>query len=138
MAAKPLNWDEGKTILVPATNTTAFVKGGMCIYTSGLLDVAVAGGNVPIRLVVAETVTTTSSGQLVKCWPTEGVLYEVDTDDAWSTVDQGTLCDVATVSTLNPDASTDDLFFIVKGVGTAEGTGKNLKVIGYFSQANET
>lgn len=135
MACKPLNYEEGKVLLVPATNSTTFTKGGMCIYTSGLLDVAVAGGGVPIRAVAAETITTTSSGQLVKVWPTEGVLYECDTDAVWSTVDQGTLCDIATVSTLDPDASADDIFFIVKGVGVAE-TGT--KVQGYFSQANET
>lgn len=135
MACRPINWDEGKTILVPATNSTTFTKGGMCIYTSGLLDVAVGGGGVPIRAVVAETVTTTSSGQLVKVWPTEGVLFECDTDAVWSIVDQGTLCDIATVATLDPDASSDDIFFIIKGVGTAE---TDTKVIGYFSQANET
>src|SRR3990167_7543101 len=135
MACRPINYDEGKTIFVPATNTTTFTKGGMCIYTSGLLDVAVAGGGVPIRAVVAKTVTTTSSGQLVEVWPTEGVLYECDCDAVWSTVDQGTLCDIATVATLDPDASSDDIFFIVKGVGVAE---TDTKVIGYFSQANET
>lgn len=135
MALRPLNWEEGKVLLVPATNATTFTKGGMCIYTSGLLDVAVAGGGVPIRAVAAETVLTTVSGQLVAVWPTDGVLYEGDCDAAWSTVDQGTLCDIATVATLDPDASADDIFFIVKGVGVAE-TGT--KVIGYFSQANET
>lgn len=135
MACRPINYDEGKTIFVPATNTTTFTKGGMCIYTSGLLDVAVAGGGVPIRAVVAKTVTTTSSGQLVEVWPTEGVLYECDCDAVWSTVDQGTLCDIASVSTLDPDASADDIFFIVKGIGVAE-TGTVVQ--GYFSQANET
>lgn len=135
MAARPINWDEGKVILVPATTAIAFTKGDMCVYTSGYLDEAADGGGVPIRFVAAETVTTTSNGQLVKCWPTEGVLYEVDCDGVWSVVDQGTLCDVATEATLNPDASADDLFFIVKGVGTAE---TDTKVIGYFSQANET
>lgn len=122
-------------IFVPATNAVAFVKGGMCIYTSGLLDVAVAGGGVPIRAIAAETVTTTSSGQLVKVIPTEGVLFEGDCDAVWSTVDQGTLCDIATVATLDPDASADDIFFIVKGIGVAE-TGTVVQ--GYFSQANET
>lgn len=135
MAARPINWDEGKVLLVPAKNAITFVKGDMLIYTSGLLDEAADGGNVPIRFVAAETKTPTADGQLLKVWPTVGVLYEVDCDDVWSVVDQGTLCDVATEATLNPDASTDDLFFVVAGVGTAEvGT----KVIGYFSQANET
>ena len=135
MAARPLNWDESKTLLVPAKDAITFVKGDMLVYTTGLVDEAADGGGVPIRFVAAETKTPTADGQLLHCWPTEGVLYEVDCDAVWSTVDQGTLCDIATEATLDPDASADDIFFIVKGVGVAE-TGT--KVVGYFSQANET
>lgn len=135
MACNPLNYDEGKVLLVPATSGETFVKGDMCSVTSGLLVEAGDGVNTPIRYVAAETVTPSANGQLVKVWPTLGVLFQCDCDAVWSTVDQGTLCDVATEATLDPDASTDDLFFIVKGVGTAE---SGTQVIGYFSQANET
>lgn len=138
MSARPINYEEGKTLLVPATNSEAFTKGQMLTYSSGLLTAAAGGQGTDVEFVSASAVTTTVSGQLIPVWPTRGVLYEVDTDAAWSTVDQGTLCDLASATTLDPDASADDLFFIIKGVGTAEGTGENLKVIGFFNHANET
>lgn len=131
MAARPINYDEGKVLLVPATNSEAFTKGEMLTYSSGLVTAAASGQGTDVELVSASTVTTTSSGQLIPCWPTRGVLYEVDTDAVWSIVDQGTYCDLASATTLDPDASADDLFFIIKGVGTAE---TDTKVIGSFVQ----
>ena len=135
MAVIPLNYEEAHVLEVPATASETFVKGDMCSVTSGLLVEAADGVGTPIRFVAAETITPAANGDMVKVWPTEGVLFIADCDAVWSTVDQGTLCDVATEATLNPDATADDLFFIVKGVGVAE-TGT--KVIGFFSQANET
>ncbi len=129
MAARPLNWDEGKVLLVPCTNSTTLAKGEMLSYTSGLLVAASGGQGGDVEFVSASAITTTSAGQLIPVWPTRGVLYEVDTDAAWSTVDQGTYCDLASSTTLDPDASSDDLFFIVKGIGTAE---TDTVVVGYF------
>lgn len=139
MAFRPLNWDEGKTLLVPATNSTTFTKGNALVYASGLLDNAASSTAKDVYFVAAETVTTTSSGQLIRVWPTVEVLYEADTDDVWSVVDQGTLADLAGAGTVNPDASTHDLFYIIRGVGNAEGSAaQNLKVVGYFVHSNET
>ena len=135
MPIRPLNYDEGKVILVPATNSEAFTKGQMLTYSSGLVTAAAGAQGNDVWVISASAITTTSSGQLIPCWPTVGILFEGDTDAVWSTVDQGTLCDLASATTLDPDASADDLFFIVKGVGTAE---VDTKVIGFFSQANET
>ena len=116
-------------MLVPATDATTFTKGNALTYTSGLIVNASAGQGTDVKLVAAETVLTTSSGQLVSVYPVQGVLFEADTDAAWSTVDQGTYADLAAAGTIDPDASSDDLFFIIKGVGTAE---TDTKVIGYF------
>ena len=135
MAFRPLHWDEGQTLLVPATNTTTFTKGNALTYTSGLLDNAAAGTAKDVYFVAAKTVTTTVSGQLIEVWPTVGVVYEADVDTTWATADVGTLADLATVSTVNPDASTHDLFLILSGIGaTAVGT----KVVGRFMHANES
>lgn len=131
MAFRPLNFEEGKVMLVPAANATAIVKGNALTYASGLVTNAAGGQGTDVKLVAAETVTTTSAGQLIKAYPTHGTLFEADTDAAWSTVDQGTYADLAAAGTVDPDASADDLFFIIKGVGTAE---TDTKVIGYFNE----
>lgn len=135
MAFRPLNWDEGEVLLVPAANSTTFTKGNALTYSSGLLTNAAAGTAVDVYFVAAKTVTTTVSGQLIEVWPTVNVMYEADCDAAWAEADQGTLADLASVSTINPDASTNDLFWIFYGIGTA-GTGT--KVVGRFMHANES
>jgi hypothetical protein len=129
MACRPLNYEEGKVILVPATNSETFTKGQMLTYSSGLVTAAAGGQGTDVELISASGVLTTVSGQLIPCWPTRGVLYECDTDAVWSTADQGTYCDLAAATTLDPDATADDLFFIIKGIGTAE---TDTKVLGFF------
>lgn len=132
MAFRPLNFEEGKVIFAPGTNAETFTKGDALIYSSGLLTAAASGTTTDIEFVVAKTVTTVSSGELIEVYPaTPDILYEADTDAAWSTVDQGTFADLATVSTINPDASSNDLFKIVRGVGVAE---TDTVVIGYFTR----
>lgn len=135
MAFRPLNWEEGDVLLVPAANSTTLTKGNALTYSSGLLTNAAAGTAVDVYFVAAKTVTTTVSGQLVEVWPTVGVLYEADVDTTWAEADQGTLADLAGAGTINPDASTNDLFLILSGIGA---TGVGTKVIGRFMHANET
>jgi len=129
MAFRPLNFEDGHTILVPAATTVTITKGNALVYSSGYVTNAAGSTATDIKLVAAETVVTTANGQLVRAYPTEGVLFEADTDAAWSVVDQGTYGDLAAAGTVNPDASTHDLFFIIKGVGTAE---TDTKVVGFF------
>lgn len=113
MAARPLSGASGKTLLVPAANTTTFTKGNMVVDNgSGYITNVAAGGNADVHFITLETVTTTSTGQLVLCLRTKGVRFEVDTDAAPAQTDVGTYCDIAAAGTLNPDASTDDVFFI--------------------------
>jgi hypothetical protein len=132
MACRPLNYEEGKVILVPATSGVAFTKGCMTKYTSGLLVLATADQNTDVTLVSATAVTTTATGQLIPCWPTMNVLFEVDCEVAWLTAEQGTYCDLAGETSLDTSSVTDELFFIIKGIGT---TAVDTKVIGYFTQA---
>jgi len=129
MAFRPLNFEDGHTILVPAATTVTITKGNALVYSSGYVTNAASSTATDIKLVAAETVVTTANGQLVRAYPTEGILFEADTDAAWSVVDQGTYGDLAAAGTVNPDASTNDLFFIIKGVGTAE---TDTKVVGFF------
>lgn len=132
MAFRPVFGAEGKNRLVAAANSTTFTKGDGCVdNTSGLLTTASAGGNVDIRYVAAETVTTTSSGQLINVIDTVGVTFEADCDAAWNATDVGTEADLAAAGQVDPDASTDDIFYIEAGVGTA---GTDTVVRGHFTR----
>jgi hypothetical protein len=131
MAFRPIANYEGKNVLVAAANGVTFTKGNAVVDDgNGLITNAGAATAVDIPFIAMETVTTTASGQLVLCVSTAGYTrFEADCDAAWSQTDVLTACDLASVSTLDTDASTNDLFFIEKGVGTVEST---TKVEGYF------
>lgn len=132
MAFIPENYEDGKTVLMAVANAVTTTRGGALVDNgSGLLTNASAGGNVDIRYIAAEAVVTTVSGQLVTCWETEGVKFLADTDAAWAATDVGTEADLATAATIDPDASTDDIFYIESGVGTA---GTDTQVKGYFTR----
>lgn len=133
MAFRPLNYEEGRIVLMPAATTQTIVKGDALVDNgSGYLGTASSSTAVDVHYVAMETVTTTSNGQLVKCIETTNVLFEADCDAVWSIVDQGTYADLASKSTVNPDASSNDLFYILKGVGTAE---TDTIVLGFFVRA---
>lgn len=131
MAFKPIKGDSGKYLLVKAANGVTFVKGNAVKDSSGAgyITNAAAGDNTPVHFVVMESVTTTATGQEVLCCAVEGVTFEADCDAAWSVTDVLTEADLAAAGQVDPDASTDDIFFIEKGVGTAE---TDTKVIGHF------
>jgi len=132
MAFTPVLYESGKYVLVAAANSTTFTKGNAVVDDgNGLITNASAGGNVDVRYVAMETITTTSAGQMVICCSTDGVTFEADCDAAWSTTDVGTEADLAAAGQVNPDASTDDIFYIERGIGTAE-TGT--KVWGHFTR----
>jgi hypothetical protein len=130
MAFKPIKGDSGKYEMVKAANGVTFVKGNACADDgNGLITNASAGQGTPVKFVVMEGVTTTASGQEVLCVSTNGVTFEADCDAAWSQTDVLTEADLAAAGQVDPDASSDDIFFIEKGVGVAE---SGTKVIGYF------
>ena len=132
MAFIPRKYEEGKLCLIPAAITQTIVKGdALADNGSGLLAVATSTTVVDIHYVAMQTVTTTVSGQLVLCIETENVLFEADCTAAWTTAQQGTYVDLVTVATLDTAAVTNELFYILKGVGvTAVGT----TVLGYFTR----
>lgn len=138
MAFKPLNFEEGMVVNIPAGNggsSQAFVKGDALIASSGYYIPATGGNGTAITHVAMENKTVTVNGTPLAALPVVGgtpVRFEADCDAAWSIVDQGTYADLATAATVNPDATTDDLFFIEQGIGTAE---TDTKVIGYFVQS---
>ena len=135
MAFRPVNREEGKIIDLPAYNggsSATYTKGDAVVFSSGLIAAATSSTATDVMAIVEETKTVTVDGTLVRCHLVDpSTLIEADCDAVWSTVDVGTFADLATVSTVNPDASTHDIFKIVKGVGVAE-TGT--KVLGFFSR----
>lgn len=118
---------------IPAAASTAFVKGNAVVdNAAGFITNGSAGGNVDVRYVCMQTITTgATAGELVLCCSTDGVTFEADTDAAWAQTDVGTEADLAAAGTVDPDASTDDVFYIERGVGTA---GTDTVVIGHFTR----
>lgn len=138
MAFRPINFEEGRVVLMPVATSQTVVKGDALVDNgSGLLAVATNSTAVDINYIAAETVTTTAT-TLVKCIPTRGIRFSADCDAAPAQTDVGTLCDLASVSTVNPDASSNDLFYI-ESIDTSKGAvGTSTVVTGYFQHANES
>ena len=131
MAFIPVKYSDGQYTHLPAAASTAFIKGNAIVDNGSGYITNSAGTETRIRYVCAETVTTSSAtGELVKVISTKNVLFEADTDANPAQTDVGTLADLATVSTINPDASTNDCFFVesIKGPVTDN------KVLGYFTE----
>jgi len=130
MAFRPVNFDEGKTVRRRAGAIT-IAKGDALVVTSGLLALATSSTATDVVYIGAKAVTATS-GDYVDVWEASpDMLWEADCDGVVSTVDIGTFADLATVSTINPDASSNDLFFIEDLVGVAE---TSTKVVGRFTR----
>lgn len=132
MAILPLNFEEGRLVKLPMGNggsSAAYAVGDMLKISSGYYVAATAGQNTDVEAVCMEAGTVTTSGTLLLCVPTRGVKFVADTDANPARTDVGTYCDVASVSTLDPDASTDDLFYIEDIYGQLA----DKKVVGYFS-----
>lgn len=131
MAFIPKFGHEGKLTSVGCATSTTITKGdGLIDNGSGYFTTASSGGGVDIRYVAAETVTTTANGQQVQAWRTDGVTFLADTDAAPAQTDVGTEADLAGAGTIDPDASTDDIFYIEKIVGPAA----DKKVLGHFTR----
>lgn len=125
----PLNYDSGKLVKVPLATTQTVTKGMALIAENGYLTDNATTTTEDVLYVAMEDKVSTANGDLVLAIPVRGVRFLADCDDVVSVVDRFTYCDLATASTLNPDASTEDVFFIEEIVGEAE-TSK--QVIGYF------
>lgn len=125
----PELYDSGKLVNMACANAQAITKGAaLADNGSGYLALATSSTAVDVKYVAMEDVTTTADGQKVLCLRTPGVIFVADTDANPAQTDVGTYCDLATDSTLNPDASTNDLFYIESIVGPVA----DKKVRGWF------
>lgn len=135
MAFQPVNFEEGRLVRLPAAASITFTKGNAAVDNgSGLMTNAGASTAVDVRYIVAETVTTGSStGELVDFYRVDdSVRIKADVDAAAAQTDVGTVCDLAGAGSLNPDASTHDLFYI-ESIDLSDGAvGTSTKVFGYF------
>jgi len=127
MSFRPIKYLDGRIQRLPAATTVVFVK-GMAVEDngSGYLRLATSSST-EVRYIAMESLTTTADGDLLLVLDTQGVLFDADTDAAPAQTDVGTLCDLATNATLNPDASTNDVFYIQSIIDTATS-----RVQGYF------
>lgn len=129
MAIVPKYNFQGKIERVEAATGQTIVKGDMLVDNgSGYLATASAGGGVTPTHIAMETVTTTANGDIVEAMRVNGVIFEADTDANPAQTDVGTFADIASKSTIDPDASADDIFYIEKIVGAATDN----KVQGWF------
>lgn len=127
MSFRPIKHDSGRTARLPAATSVSFVK-GMAVEDngSGYLRLATSSSG-EVRYIAMETLTTTANGDLLLVLDTQGVLFDADTDAAPAQTDVGTLADLATNATINPDASSNDVFYIESIIDTATS-----RVQGYF------
>ena len=130
MAFTPINYDSGKLIQLPTAASITFAKGNAVVDNgSGYITNAASSTAVDVYYVAAEDLTSGASvGDMLTCYVTEGIRFVADTDANPAQTDVGTYADLATVSTVNPDASTNDLFYIE----SIKGAVADKKVIGYF------
>ncbi|MCX6724243.1 MAG: hypothetical protein NT155_03690 [Candidatus Staskawiczbacteria bacterium] len=118
---KPIQFDSGKLLSCPVGSTQTIAKGDALIWSSGLLVVA-TNTSLDIFAIAMQDSASQASGTLILVLPVAGVRFEADTDDVVSTVDRGCYADLATLATVNPDATTYKVFLIDEIVGTVEVT----------------
>jgi hypothetical protein len=116
---KPLQYDSGKTMLAPVANAQTIAKGDALIWSSGYIAVATSTTE-DVFAIALEDSTTQTTGTPILVLPVVGIRFEADCDAVASIADIGTRCDLATVATLNPDATSEKVFLIDEIVGAAE------------------
>ena len=127
----PINYEDGHIVKLPMTAAT-YTKGQALTCTSGYYVTATASMGGEVYAVCMEDIVIAATGDPANCVITRGPRFLADTDAAPAQTDVGTECDLATATTLNPDASGDNLFYIEKVVMPL--TAK--QVIGYFKHEN--
>lgn len=99
---------------------------------SGLLAVTSSSTATPVTHVAMQAASSTSAGDLVLCVRTKDGVFEADCDAAPAQTDVGTYADLATKATINPDASTNDIFYVEKIIGAV---GTSTVVEGHFNHS---
>lgn len=140
MAFIPQNFEEGQLVDLPMTAAT-YTKGQALACTSGYYVTAAAGQGTAVEAVCMEGIVIATTGDTARCIATRGIKFRADCDAAPAQTDVGTVCDLAAATTVDPDASDDDLFFI-ESIDTsyADGglgpVGTSTRVLGYFMHEN--
>ena len=127
------NYDSGRNVLVAGAASLAAVKWNALVDNgSGFITNAASSTAVDVPFVAAETLTLGgTAGELLQCMRTGGnVIFDATTDAAPAQTDVGTRCDLASASAVNPDAVTNNLFYIESIVGALA----DLVVRGHFTQ----
>lgn len=127
---KPLRYDSGKliTVISGTVSGTTITKGDALDWASGYLQRATSGSS-EIRLVAMEDkVTAGGAHEDLLCIITDGVQFEADLANNSAVTDRGTYKDLTDHVTVNDDASSTDVFYVIDTVGAAA----DKKVIGYF------
>ena len=132
MAFLPIQYESGKLTRIEMEAIT-FNKGEAVIEngTAGYFTKAGAGTGSQVEYVMMETISTAATqGDRHLAIRTQGVVFKADTDADTIRTAVGTYCDLATVATLDQDATSDDQFYIERNFGAAA----DRKCIGRFAE----
>lgn len=127
----PKQKDSGKLLYKKAKASITFVKGNALKDDgAGFLTNAASGDNTDVRYVCMENrVTGAADGENLLVIETNGIKFLADTSADPAQTDVNTYADLSAAGTIDPAASTDQVFFIEKIVGATTAR----KVEGYFS-----
>lgn len=116
-------------------SSQAYVKGdALADNGSGILVPATSSTATDVKYICMETKTITATSEMTLCYKVdEGVLIRADVDAAAAQTDVHTYADLATAATVNPDASSNDLFYIEKIDTEFGAVGTSTKILGYFT-----
>ena len=130
MALIPVNYEEGQLVELPMADAQTLVKGGVVVpLAAGYYGAGSATTAKDVQYVSMVDVVTTATGESVLCLRTQSrTIFEADTDANPARTDVGMVVDLASLSTINPDAVTNQVFYIEDIVGAVA----DKKVRGYF------
>ena len=136
MAFRPVNYEEGRLVGLPAAATITFVKGNAAIDNgSGFMTNGASNTAVDVLYICDQTITTGSTaGEVVRFYKVDpSVLINADCDAVVSQTDVSKSCDLAAAGSLNPDAVTNALFYIESAdTSNAQAVETTTRVNGFF------
>src|SRR4051812_754435 len=110
MAFRPINFDDGEVILIPASaggSSNTITKGDALKISCGYYTSTTSGDNNDVWYVAAETKVVTVDGTLIAAYPTNNVRFEVDTSNTPTAAQQGVAVDFSAAGTVDTSATTD-------------------------------
>ena len=115
MAFRPINFDQGKVVLLPAKGSISFTKGNALKDDgAGYITNSASGDNTDVYFVANQTVTSnaTDGVTLLECIPVRGVRFEVDTSNTPTQTQAGLAVDLSAAGTVDTSAVTDQVFYV--------------------------